>query len=175
MVRQPAFPEDRLAKLVKQTRTGLAIQERSPDYIAQRQLLARVYGAHPYARTPGGESADLDRLTVADLRSWWAKHVRPDAAILYVAGLQSYLLGSFPGRRETAEARVRDLWLVESEGLPTDHYQRYLKAVARTTVADVHAAAQTLIHEDALTIVVVGQASALEPQLRAIAPVELVK
>lgn len=323
VVREPSFPAERLQKQIKQLKTGLAIQERSAEYLAERQFLKRVYGSHPYARTVQGETADLDRLDVGEIRSWWEKHVRPDAAVLFVAGdiepertlswaqtylggwsgtgeqptytmpalpkpaptriylvdrpgdqaqirvghrsikrdhpdyftgrvmsgilgggfnsrlnsrirvkegltygarggirpgrfagifevstfsktatvgktvsaildelarmraappsaeehrdFTSYLLGSFPGRRETAENVVRDLWIIESEELPTDHFQRYLAAVAATTPASVHQSARNLLDGKSLTIVVVGPADQLQPQLMTIAPVEVVK
>lgn len=86
VVQRPTFPEDELPKLVKQTRTGLAITERSPQYLADRELRRRMFPGHPYERLAEPNSRDLDQITVDGLRSWWGTHVRPDTTVLYVAG-----------------------------------------------------------------------------------------
>lgn len=86
VVRRPTFPEDELPKLVEQTRTGLAITERSPQYLADRELRRRMFPGHPYARLPDPQSRQLDAITVQGLRGWWGTHVRPDTTVLYVAG-----------------------------------------------------------------------------------------
>jgi zinc protease len=86
VVTRPTFPEDQLEELVGQTKTGMIIAHAAPEYIADRELRRRVFGSHPYARTETGEVADLDALTAAGLRAWWSGHVRPDTAVLYVAG-----------------------------------------------------------------------------------------
>lgn len=85
-VRRPTFPEGELPRLVKQTRTGLAITERSPGYLADRELRRRIFPDHPYARLPDPQSRELDGLTVEGLRGWWGQYVRPDTTVLYVVG-----------------------------------------------------------------------------------------
>jgi zinc protease len=84
--RRPTFPATELPKLVKQTRTGLAITERSPEYQAERELRRRLFPGHPYARLAEPQSQDLDGITVEGLRTWWKGHVRPDTTVLYIAG-----------------------------------------------------------------------------------------
>ncbi len=86
VVRHPTFPADELPKLVKQTRTGLAITERSPQYLADRELRRHMFPGHPYARLPDAQSQELDAITVEGLSGWWKGHVRPDTTVLYVAG-----------------------------------------------------------------------------------------
>lgn len=86
VVQRPTFPDDELPKLVKQTRTGLAITERSPDYLADRELRRRMFPGHPYARLPDPQASELDGITTEGLRKWWGGHVRPDTTVLYVAG-----------------------------------------------------------------------------------------
>lgn len=83
---RPTFPADELPKLVKQARTGLAITEGSPEYLADRELRAHMFPGHPYARLPDPQSGDLDGITVDGLRGWWSGHVRPDTTVLYIAG-----------------------------------------------------------------------------------------
>jgi len=85
-VRRPTFPAAELPKLVKQVRTGLAITERSPSYLADRELRRRMFPGHPYARLPEPQSQELDGITVDGLGKWWSGHVRPDTTVLYIAG-----------------------------------------------------------------------------------------
>ncbi len=86
VIREPAFPADELEEYVSQTTTGLMVTERSPDYLADRELRKRLYGEHPAARLPEGTAAGLRKITRDDLASWWGTHARPDAATLYIAG-----------------------------------------------------------------------------------------
>ena len=89
-------------------------------------------------------------------------------------GARRYLTGSFARERETPQATVNDLWLIESEGLPTDHLERFLKEAAATTSEDVTRIAREILHPDRLTIVVVGEAERIKADLEKIAPVTLV-
>ncbi|MCX4240759.1 M16 family metallopeptidase [Paraliomyxa miuraensis] len=86
VVQRPTFPQGELPKLVKQTRTGLAITERSPQYLADRELRRRMFPGHPYARLPEAQASELDAITVDGMKAWWSGHVRPDTTVLYVAG-----------------------------------------------------------------------------------------
>ena len=71
VVREPTFPPEEFEKLRKQTRAALAISAAEPSAKASRELRRRLFGSHPYARTPTGEPKDLDGLTVADSIEWW--------------------------------------------------------------------------------------------------------
>ncbi len=86
VVRNPIFPKDELDILRKQMRLGLMIQTKTPEYQADRQLRQTLFGNHPYARTTTGELEDVDAVRIDDLRSWWAEHLRPENAVLYVSG-----------------------------------------------------------------------------------------
>ena len=323
VVENPTFPKEELGILKKQTKMGLLVATKTPEYLADRQLRQRLYGDHPYARTATGELADVDAVTVGDLRTWWTGQLRPENAVLYLAGditpsdgfrlaakhlggwkvatpfkpvalpkipkpgpthiylvdrpgsvqsqirvghlsltrrdpdyftarvlgnilgggfnsrlnkairvdkgltygarggfrprrfagqfvistftktpttaqtvraileeidkiqsgpptskemadTKSYIAGSFPGARETPEATVNDLWMIQTQQLPEDYLQRYLRSVKQTTADAVAAAAKRLIHRDQLAIVVVGQAKAIRKDLETIAPVTLV-
>lgn len=324
VARTPKFPKDEFEVQKKQQSMGLLISTRTPEYLADREFRQRLFGAHPYSRTPTGELSDLESLTVDDVAGWWKAHVRPDTTVLYVAGdvrpdqvfaaakqylgdwkadgpkpvtelpefpkagptqivlvdrpgsvqsqirvghtgvtrdhpdyfnslvlsqvlgggfnsrlnkairidkgltygargglssnryagtftvstftktpstaetlktilneidkikaspadnkevedARSYLVGKFAGDRETPQATVSDLWLIDYCGLPKDYLKKYLDGVSKSTSDDVLAAANQLIHRDKLTIVVVGEAEKLKDQLEAIAPVMVVK
>jgi zinc protease len=62
------------------------VTERSPDYVADRELRRRLFGTHPAARLPEGTAAGLRTLKRDDLETWWKSYARPDAATLYIAG-----------------------------------------------------------------------------------------
>lgn len=86
VIREPTFPADELEEYVGQTTTGLMVTERSPDYVANRELRRRLFGTHPAARLPEGTAAGLRKLNRDDLEAWWKTYARPDAATLYIAG-----------------------------------------------------------------------------------------
>jgi len=324
VVRSPTFPKDEFEVLRKQTVLGLMVRTKTPQYLAWRELRRRIFGLHPYARTPTGELADVKALTTEDLAGWWARFVRPDSAVLYIAGdvtpsaamavaksclgdwtvagakpepklpdipqpgpthiwlvdrpgsvqsqirvghlgitrrheryfpsqvlslifgggfnsrlnkairvqkgltygasggfypdrfagrfqaatftkpattaeairvilkeidriratppdqeeldvARSYIVGGFAGQRETPQAIVRDLWLIEHAGLPQDYLTQMLAGVKKTTARDVTTTASDLMHDRNLTIVVVGEAKKIKPDLEKIAPVTVVK
>ncbi len=86
VVTEPTFPDKELQQYVKQTRTGLAITERAPAYVADRELRRHMFPGHPYARLPEAQMKEIGNIETADLEAWWSTHARPDAAVLYVAG-----------------------------------------------------------------------------------------
>lgn len=86
VVLRPTFPAEEFQKLRKQVLTSLAIASAEPDYIADRQLRCRLFGAHPYARTPRGEIPDVQALDLEDLHHWWRTFARPDMAALIFSG-----------------------------------------------------------------------------------------
>ncbi len=323
VVRTPTFPEDEFNVLRDQTRLGLSISNTTPEYVADREMRRRMFGEHPYSRTPTGELEDVGGLSAADAKAWWYRYIRHDSCVLYVAGdvqpaevaklaeehfggwraeenvlppqlpplpkpaathiylvdrpgsvqsqirmghlgitrhdkayfpsrvlstvfgggfnsrlndavrvqkgltygargglssdrfagrfgvstftktpstveavkvilaeierirrepisaeeldvTRSYILGGFAGDRETPQATVGDLWLLEREKLPQDYFRKYLSGIRETTADTVLQVAQMLIRPDQLTIVVVGEAKALREELEKIAPVTVV-
>jgi len=86
VVLQPTFPAEEFEKLRKQVLTSLAISSAEPEYLADKELRRRLYGAHPYSRMAAGEVADVNALAVDDLKQWWQKFARPDMAVLIFAG-----------------------------------------------------------------------------------------
>jgi zinc protease len=86
VVLRNTMPEDEFTKLKKQAITGLQISEREPSSIADREMRRRLYGPHPYARDASGKAADIEQLTIDELRKWWATYARPDMCTLVLAG-----------------------------------------------------------------------------------------
>ncbi len=320
----PTFPPEELARLRKQVLAALKIQADSPQSIAAKHLRIRLYGDHPYARSATGETSDVKALTVADLKTWWSTFVRPDMAVLLLAGdidqtramelanktfgdwtasgpvptisipeppapaethiylvnkpgsnqaqisiaqlgitrkdphepmsdvVNRYfgrgmpsrlmrtvrvekgltyginggywsgrfagsfgvhtfsktattveavravleeiqrlkdqgpaqdelakarlsILGSFPGKRETPQAVLNDLWTIELHDLSADYYQQSLNMVAKTTAEDCLKLIGRTVDPSRMVIVVVGNARKLKKGLQAIAPVTVVK
>lgn len=62
LLARPAFPEDELARLVEQQRTGLREQEQSPGAIADQLFREAVYGGHPYGQDPLGTRESLETI-----------------------------------------------------------------------------------------------------------------
>jgi zinc protease len=323
VVRTPTFPEDEFNVLRDQTKLGLSISNTTPEYVAEREMRSRLFGEHPYSRTPTGELEDVGALTVADAKAWWSRYIRHDSCVLYVAGdvqpsevaamaeqhfggwtaeenvmppalppvpqpsathiylvdrpgsvqsqirmghigitrhdkayfpsrvlstvfgggfnsrlndavrvqkgltygargglssdrfagrlgistftktpstveavkvilgeiekirsepitaeeldvTRSYILGGFAGDRETPQATVGDMWLIEREKLPKDYFRKYLSGIRDTTPEAVLQVAKMLIRPDQLTIVVVGEAKVLREELEKIAPVTVI-
>ena len=87
---------------------------------------------------------------------------------------KTYITGAFAGDRETPEDIVRDLWLLETQGLPADYFKQYLAGINQTGLSDVKDAAGKLIHKKALVIAVVGEAAKVKADLEKIAPVTVV-
>lgn len=320
----PTFPAEEFEKLRAQVRADLEVQSAEPSYVAQRELDRQLFGQHPYSRTATGELADVDALQLSDLQQWWQQYVRPDMAVLYLAGdidqpramelaqqvfgdwqaqgprpesklpdfpppqstrillvdrpgsvqsqirvgqlgltrhdpayftsvlvsdyfggafdsrlnevvrvqkgltygarggfqsqrfggafvastftktestadavqvvlaeiarlrkepptaeelkkRQTYFLGSFAMRRETPQQVAGELWLIESNGLPPDHFEAMVKAISTTSPEDCQTLAQSALDPSRLVVVVVGDAAALQTDLEKIAPVTVVK
>lgn len=88
---------------------------------------------------------------------------------------QSYLLGSFARNRETPQQVARDLWLIESQQLGRDYFQKFYGTIEHATPEACIHVIQKIIYPDKLTIVVVGDAKVLKKPLETLAPVEIVQ
>jgi zinc protease len=88
---------------------------------------------------------------------------------------KGFIVGSFAGDRETPQATINDLWLIESCGLPSDYLQQALAGVSATDVQDVTRVAMGLIDPTKLTIVVVGDAKRIQSGLGELAPLTVVE
>ena len=90
-----------------------------------------------------------------------------------VRGARDYLAGIFPLRMETTAQIATGIARVFVHGLPADYHARYRARVRAVEVADVARAARRRLHPDALTVVVVGDADRVAPELEALGPVEV--
>ncbi|MBK8914904.1 MAG: insulinase family protein [Phycisphaerales bacterium] len=87
---------------------------------------------------------------------------------------KAYVLGSFPGDRETPQQVAAALWMLELNGLPDDYYEQMLARIASTTAADCTRVVTEHLDPAQMVIVVVGNADALQPELEKLGPVERV-
>ncbi|MGB5235203.1 MAG: pitrilysin family protein, partial [Candidatus Macondimonas sp.] len=89
IVRDPAFPEDRLALLKEQRLAAIAQEKTKPSSMAQRVLPPLLYGLdHPYGQplTGSGREEVIREAKVEDLRNFYRRHVHPKDAVLVAVG-----------------------------------------------------------------------------------------
>lgn len=91
-----------------------------------------------------------------------------------LADTKTFITGSYAGDRETPEATIGDLWLLETQSLPSNSQKLFLSEVTKTTAEQVKDAAENLIHDQGFVIVVVGEAEKIKADLEAIAPVTVI-
>jgi zinc protease len=92
-----------------------------------------------------------------------------------VAKSRSYIVGSFLERRETPQQIAEDLWLIESNGLPTDYFEKLLAGVSKTEPDDCVKLVKRTIDPNNMAIIVVGDANAVKSELERISPVTTAK
>jgi zinc protease len=88
---------------------------------------------------------------------------------------RSHIIGRFPMQRETPQGVARDLWLMESEGLPADYYEKYLDAVGVVSAEDCRKLAEQIVDPGRLIILVLGDAGKMKDELGKIAPVTVLR
>jgi predicted Zn-dependent peptidase len=89
IVREPAFRDADIERVRAQWLAGIAQEKTQPTGVALRTLPPLLYGeGHPYAIpfTGTGTEASIQALTVADLRAWKDRWIRPDNVRILVAG-----------------------------------------------------------------------------------------
>jgi len=111
VVSVPKFDAKEFKTMRDQTATGMAIAEKTPAVMAERQFDKALWGAHPYGRPSEGTSADLKNLKPEALADWWATFVRPETSVLYMAGDITP-----EGARELAERYLGD-WEAEGDAI----------------------------------------------------------
>jgi zinc protease len=88
---------------------------------------------------------------------------------------KSYSTGSFARERQTPQQVAGQLWMIESEGLGEDYFERTLDKVAHADAASCMQLIKETLDPSKLVIVVVGSADKVQKDLEKIAPVTLVK
>ncbi len=88
---------------------------------------------------------------------------------------KSYITGSFAANRETPQDVGRDLWLLASQQLDKNYFDKLFAALDKSTKQDCIDLAKNRIDPDKLVIVVVGDAEKLTDSLGKIAPIEVIE
>jgi zinc protease len=88
---------------------------------------------------------------------------------------KSYFVGSFSSERETPQQVAGQLWLIESNGLPADYFERTLEQVGKTDADSCLRLVKETLDPSQLVVVVVGSAARIQKDLEKVGPVTLVK
>jgi zinc protease len=91
-----------------------------------------------------------------------------------LAKAKAYLIGTFPGRFETAADMAEAVTSLKLLNLPVDDIRQYRERVNAVTVADVQRVSKRFLDPDHLTLVVAGDSKATQG-LQAYGPVVTVK
>lgn len=84
VILNPTFPEDEFLEEQKRAKTGIEFEKSDPDAMANRHFDEVVYGNHPYATHPTGES--VEAVTRADVVAFHKKNYVANNALLFVVG-----------------------------------------------------------------------------------------
>ena len=85
-----------------------------------------------------------------------------------LASAKAYLTGSFPLTIETPDSIALQVLNVIFYGLPLEQLQTFRERVNRVTVDDIERVARFYLKPDAVSVVLVGNASVFVPQLRGV-------
>ena len=109
-------------------------------------------------------TGEVLRLTVDEFSRIQRLPVREDE----LAGAQAYLAGSFPLTIETPNQIATQILNAVFYELPLEEITTFRERVLAVTPADIQRVAQQYIRPDRLSVVLVGNARAFVPQLRAV-------
>jgi zinc protease len=82
----PSFAPDELDEARRIAVADLDADADDPGHVAYRQMLASLYGAHPYGRDLRGDHTSLARLDHAKIARNWVRHYPIGRAVLSLAG-----------------------------------------------------------------------------------------
>ena len=85
VARRPAFPAEGVERVKDLAHEELETSESEPFFLAVRAFAKAVYGGHPYA-TIAATAASIDAVTPARLAAEAPRRLRPERALLLVAG-----------------------------------------------------------------------------------------
>jgi zinc protease len=88
---------------------------------------------------------------------------------------KSYSSGSFARERQTPQQVAGQLWMIESEGLPEDYFEKTVEKMGQTDATGCQKLVRETLDPKKLVIVVVGNAAKIQKDLEKIGPVTVVK
>ncbi|HEY3279254.1 MAG TPA: pitrilysin family protein [Gemmatimonadales bacterium] len=154
-------------------RLFLILREQKSWTYGSYASLQRYRGMGHWQATFEGRTAVTDSALAEMLRqvARIRTEVMPDSEL---AAAKGFLIGSFPLTIETPGQIAQVVTSARLLGLPPGYLRSYRERLAAVTPLRARSAARRTYHTTGLTIVVVGDATAIYDQLKAIAPVRLV-
>lgn len=86
MVIHPAFAPTEIERQRKQALSALSVAHDDPAYVADAVFDRLTFAGTAYGHPPDGTEEAVRRLTVNDIREFYARNYRPDISILAVVG-----------------------------------------------------------------------------------------
>ncbi|MEZ5963520.1 MAG: pitrilysin family protein [Planctomycetota bacterium] len=85
---RPGFREDDLARLKLLTKSYLEVELRgnNDEELGKEVLYGEIYRGHPFAHHNAGNLADVEALTLDDVRAFYRDHLRADRLVVGLAG-----------------------------------------------------------------------------------------
>ena len=85
VVLNPAFPQEELDKIIKQTKSGLAASKENAQAIAANVQAALLYGKdHPYGEITTEET--VENIALEDAKEYYQTYFKPNVAYLAIVG-----------------------------------------------------------------------------------------
>jgi len=85
ILRNPSFDPAEVKILKDQVIAGIGQGKTNPQRVVRMYIDATLYGDHPYGEPPA-TIADVESLTIDDLRAAWKRRIRPEDLTLFVVG-----------------------------------------------------------------------------------------
>ena len=83
---KPEFPEAVLEREKVRIIAAIKESDTKPDSIASRVFFPMIYGQHPYALRSSGEVDTVEKMTRADLESFYRRHYSSQYAVVAIMG-----------------------------------------------------------------------------------------
>lgn len=128
-----------------------------------------TFGIHSFTRTE--TTRKLIEVALAQV----ARMRKKGPSLAELRSAQRLVTGLFPARLETNEALAGSLAELEAYGLPLDWLERFRDRFAAVTVKEAQEAAARHLFEDDPTLVLVGNAAALQPQVEGLGKVRVIR
>lgn len=148
VILSPSFPQDEVAKLIKQSVDGIVAAKDQPQDVIGLYFNAFLFGKHPYGRPSDGDEKSLVKITRDDVVRFYQTHYTPGNTILGVAGdfdtaemerLLTEKFGSWPAKTapevklpEASPQQGRRLLLVDKPDSTNTYFQIGNVGIART-------------------------------------------
>lgn len=87
-VAQPAFKQDDLDRIKSTTKSAIEVDLRgnNDEELGKEVLYTEIYDQHPFGHLNAGALADLDAITLDDVRGFWRNQLRADLLTVGLAG-----------------------------------------------------------------------------------------